>query len=61
MLPVRAWMREIRSEMTCRDWPASMSKSMPTRCGVAHRPMKVSMPESLPQVNDPASPPVETM
>src|SRR5580658_4327570 len=47
--------------MTLCDWPASMSKSTPTRPGDAHRPTKVWNPVAEPQVNDPAAPPVETM
>jgi hypothetical protein len=43
------------------DWPASMSKSTPMSPDEAQRPMNVAKPASVPQVKEPAAPPVETM
>src|SRR4051794_17614708 len=54
-------MRAMSAPITCCDWPASMSKSTPMSPDDAQRLMKDAKPESEPQVNEPAAPPVDKM
>ena len=60
-VPWAVWMRETRAWITPGDWPASMSKSTPMSPEEAQRPTNVAKPASVPQVKEPAAPPVEMM